>query len=200
MGRLGRAAVLAVALATLAAACVPAEAEAPPPDPEMVAVAEGLCPLMWRWQLNVGSVMNQMSDQALSETDPRIRHRIYLDGLGRVRRLNDRLADDVMELPRGPYAGFLVSDVLDGLAAADVVLDELVAFVEATAPPDVDVSPHDVIPTIFLDVEKVIDLPKPELAGYHDEELIRAFVTVPQCQFGVKDANDGIPRYIPIER
>ncbi len=195
---MGRASRILVALAVVTAACVPAEAEAPPPNPEMVAVAEALCPLMWRWQLSVGSAMNQMSEQALHEEDPRVRHRIYLRGIGRVRVMNDRLAEEVVRIPRGPYSGFLMSDVLDGLAAAEEVLDGLVAFVEATDP-DVDVSPHDVIPTIFLDVEKVIDLPKPELATYYDDELIRAFVTVPQCQFGVKDANDGVPRYIPLE-
>jgi hypothetical protein len=48
---------------------------------------------------------------------------------------------------------------------------------------------------IFLGFEKVIDVAKPEMADYGDAELLRAFISVPQCQHGVKDANDGlVPR------
>ena len=192
-----RLSALVLALVISVLACVAPAAEEPPPDPEIVVVAKGLCPLMWRWQLTVGTVMNDMSSRALAEPDPRQRRRIYLEALERIQQLNERLATDVTAIPRGPYAGLLMSDVLDGLAAADVVLQGLRTFVTGIEPNE-DASPHDVIPVIFLDVEKVIDLPKPELATYHQEELVRAFVTVPQCQFGVKDADDGVPRYIPV--
>ena len=89
-------------------------------------------------------------------------------------------------------------DRIDGLEDAEVTIDDTEAEVLAAYAGN-DPAYNEIVPIIFLAFEKVIDLPKPELATYGDPELIPAFQSVPQCQHGVKDADDGVPRYVPLE-
>jgi hypothetical protein len=184
-------------LAVLLGACIPEAVEEPPPDANMVAVAEELCPIMWQWQLNLGAVMNDMSyaTRRLDEADDRIEE--YLTAFSKARTLNAALDENIRLVPAGPYADLMIQDVVDGVVAASGIIDELESTVieaHRSGAPEYG----EMVPTIFLDFEKVIDVPKPELGGYGNAELIRAFSSVPQCQHGVKDANDGVPRYIPL--
>ncbi|MEX1043152.1 MAG: hypothetical protein WD020_00785 [Acidimicrobiia bacterium] len=49
----------------------------------------------------------------------------------------------------------------------------------------------------FVGLEQAIDVAKPGLADYADAELTKAFMSVTQCQNGVKDPTDGTPRLAP---
>lgn len=170
-----------------------------PPDPDLVAVGRDICPLMWQWQLAVGKAMNEMSYLAFREPDPAKRQSLYLEAFSTITALNRELRERVTSLAEGPYSDLLAEEILNGLAESDAILIELS---DSIGPADdgTEVEPpsyHEIMPRVFLTVEKAIDVPKPELATYHDPELIRAFMSVPQCQHGVKDANDGVPRYVP---
>ena len=179
-------------------ACSTAETEPPalPVDPAYVRAARALCPVMWDWQKSVGAAMNDMSHEARVETDADTRQTLYLRAFDRLRELNAQLEATVVSLGETPPLDRILPDVREGIGTSNSILDQTQSTVEerhGTAPPSYD----EMVPTIFLDVEKAIDVAKPEMASYDDPELIEAFITVPQCQHGVKDANDGIPRYVP---
>lgn len=189
---------LVLAMALVAAACAPGAETARPVDPELVAVAAELCPMMWRWQLSIGSVMNEMSGAAHREPDPEARRSLYLDAFEQVRSINAALRTDIGILTPRPFVDLLREDVVNGLAMADSIIGEVesevgVRYARVPAP-----TYHEIVPAIFLEFEKVIDVPKPELSSYANDDLTAAFLTVAQCQHGVKDANDGIPRYVPL--
>lgn len=190
-----RATAVILVLAMVAAACAPEETE-PPPDAELVALAQELCTVMWDWQLDIGGIMNAMSAASRLESDPVARQSVYRTTFSEARVRNQDLASTIDRLTPGPYVDRLREDIRNGLFAADEIITEI----------DMDVSSlhaegmtgyHDVVPRIFLGFEKVIDVAKPEMADYANPELSRAFVSVAQCQHGVKDVNDGIPRHVP---
>lgn len=191
---------IVILVAVLAASCTPGQTSETTIDPaevvdeQLIAVAQDLCPLMWRWQLDIGRIANQMSASTIDEPDLEVRRTIMVDAVGEMRARNDALAADVRSVGPGPYSGLLISDVLEGLARSADVLDELEEVARASVDP-----PRTIMASLFHQVEKAIDLPKPELATYRDEGMIDAFRTVPHCQFGVKDVDDGIPRFIPEE-
>ena len=166
-------------------------------DPIYVRAAEALCPVMWDWQKNVGAAMNEMSHQARTEADADARRALYLRAFDRIRELNAQLEATVVSLGMTPPLDRILPDVREGIGASNAILERTESTIaeryDITGPPTYD----EMVPTIFLDVEKVIDVAKPEMASYEDPELIDAFITVPQCQHGVKDANDGVPRYVP---
>jgi hypothetical protein len=185
---------LVLGLAVALAACTAAPdggADPARPDPGLVAVAEDLCPALWRWQLAVGGVANRMSAQTLDEPDPEIRARVYEGAVAEIRNLNSTLARQVRTVGPGPYSAALVTDVLDGLAMSNGVLDDLEARLAGVEGP-----PRTYMASVFHSIEKVIDLTKPELSAYRDDAVIRAFLTVPHCQHGVKDADDGVARFL----
>jgi hypothetical protein len=191
---------LVFAFALLASACTLTNTPTStslPPEPALVATAGELCPILWRWQLTVGSVMNDMSSATIDEDDPETRRERYLAAFDRVREVNAALRKEIGGLSPGPYTDVLEAEVFVGLEAAEGTLDDLEAGVRGSEG-DAALAYREMVPHIFLAVEKVIDQAKPELGGYGDDALIQAFLTVPQCQHGVKDANDGIPRYVPL--
>lgn len=195
-----RLAATTLAIALVAAACVPAGSTSTTADPAavidrgLVDVAAQLCPMLWRFQLDVGRIANQMSSSTLDEPDPEVRQAAFAAALGGIRARLDTLAVEVSGLTPGPYSGLLVADVLEGLAQSGDVLAELEEF---TA--QLDGPPRSVMPSMFHQIEKVIDVAKPELAAYRDPVMIEAFRTIPQCQHGVKDVDDGVPRFVPEE-
>lgn len=152
---------------------------------------------MWAWQKNVGAAMNDMSHEARTETDAGARQTLYLRAFDRVRELNAQLEATVVSLGETPPLDRILPDVRAGIGTSNSILEQTQSTVEERhgkgSPPSYD----EMVPTIFLDLEKAIDVAKPEMASYDDPELIEAFITVPQCQHGVKDANDGIPRFVP---
>jgi hypothetical protein len=184
---------LAVALTLVVSACTstPGGEDRASPDPGLVAVAQDLCPVLWRWQLAVGGVANRMSAQTLDEPDAEVRSRVFEAAVADIRGLNDTLAAQVRGVRPGPYSAILVTDVLDGLAMSNDVLDDLEARLATIEGP-----PRTYMASVFHQIEKVIDLAKPELAAYRDDAVIHAFLTVPHCQHGVKDADDGVARYV----
>jgi hypothetical protein len=168
-----------------------------PPNREMVAVAEELCPILWRWQLNIGAVMNDMSydTRRTDEADDRLDR--YMAAFNLALRVNEGLDEEIRLIGSGPFVDLMVQDVIDGVLFGNRIIEELKTTV-IDAHRQGEPSYQEIVPVIFLDFEKVIDVAKPELATYGSPDLIAAFMTVPQCQHGVKDANDGIPRYVPL--
>lgn len=190
--------VVLVLVGLLGAACTPAEPEAAPEhDPELVAAAERLCPVLWEWQKNVGAAMNDMSFDTRREEDPAQRRTLYRRAFSRVRELNAQLDATIVSLPDRPPLDMISPDVLAGIETANAILSDTEAMIDERYGEGTPPGYGDIVPVIFLDLEKVIDVAKPEMATYGDPELIAAFTTVPQCQHGVKDANDGVPRYVP---
>jgi hypothetical protein len=163
----------------------------------MVSVAEELCPILWRWQLNIGAVMNDMSydTRRTDEADDRLDR--YMAAFNLALRVNEGLDEEIRLIGSGPFVDLMVQDVIDGVLFGNRIIEELKTTV-IDAHRQGEPSYQEIVPVIFLDFEKVIDVAKPELATYGSPDLIAAFMTVPQCQHGVKDANDGIPRYVPL--
>ena len=193
-----RTAVALVALALAASACTPVEEEAVDPvDPVYLAAAEQLCQIMWDWQKNVGATMNTTSYEARREEDALERRSLYLRAFNRIRELNAQLDATVVSLGDEDPLSRITPDVRAGLEQSNSILDMTAARVDREYSEFEAPGYSDIVPTIFLGVEKVIDVAKPEMAVYDDEELIDAFIAVPQCQHGVKDANDGQVRYVP---
>lgn len=187
-----------VVLSLLASSCTPVEEETVDPvDPIYFAAAEELCPIMWDWQKSVGATMNDMSYEARREEDALARRSLYLRAFERIRELNAQLDATVVSLGDEDPFGRITPDVRAGLEASNSILDLTATNVDRSYSEFDAPGYSDIVPTIFLDVEKVIDVAKPEMATYDDQELIEAFMAVPQCQHGVKDANDGVPRYVP---
>ncbi len=91
----------------------------------------------------------------------------------------------------------IVADVRSGLVASTAILERTSSTIQRRYAEFEAPTYGDIVPVIFLDIEKAIDVAKPEMASYRDEELRSAFTAVSQRQHGLKDANDGIPRYVP---
>ena len=193
-----RTAAALVMLALITSACTVAEEEAVDPvDPVYFAAAEQLCPVMWDWQKNVGATMNTMSYEARREEDALERRALYLRAFNRIRELNAQLDATVVSLGDEDPLNRITPDIRAGIEQSNSILELTAARVDQEYSEFEAPGYSDIVPSIFLDVEKVIDVAKPEMATYDDQDLIDAFIAVPQCQHGVKDANDGVVRYVP---
>lgn len=166
-------------------------------DPQFVAAAEELCPVMWTWQKDVGSVMNEMSGTARNEEDGRARLLLYLDATDQIRQLNQELEDAMSALGGSAPLDQITPDVLSGIDTSNSILDTAIEKIQGRYSELEMPTYGQIVPAMFLDVEKAIDVVKPEMASYEDDDLIAAFRSVPQCQHGVKDANEGVPRNVP---
>lgn len=185
----------AVALLAVISACAPPVSEAAP-DAEYVTVAQGVCSTLWDWQLDMGAIMNAMSAASKAESDSGIRLSLYRQSFAEARTRIQDLEKTIAGLPQGPFVDRLREDIRNGLFAAEGIISEVDEEVDSLH--DAGATGYrQVVPHIFLGFEKVIDVAKPEMADYGDPELLRAFISVPQCQHGVKDANDGQPRFVP---
>ena len=185
------------ALVLALAACTAPAADEVVVNEAMVSAASDICPILWQWQLGVGGVMNEMSHAAFHETDPEERKTLYLRAIEDARQEAEALRTKLAALPAERFRSFFVSEIRKGLDAAEQTINHTEAEVHRiynTVTPTY----HEIVPTIFLSFEKVIDLPKPELGTYGDPLLIPSFQEIPQCQHGVKDADDGEARYIPL--
>lgn len=193
-----RTAAAFLALAVFTAACTTAQEEAVDPfDPIYLAAAEALCPIMWDWQKSVGATMNTMSYTARREGDALARRSLYLGAFDRIRELNAQLDATVVSLGDADPLDQIIPDVRSGLEASNAILERSASKVDQEYSEIEPPTYTEIVPVIFLDIEKAIDVAKPEMATYQNDELIDAFTAVPQCQHGVKDANDGVPRYVP---
>ena len=182
--------------ALVLSACAREEAVPPPPDPELVSVAQQVCTVLWNWQLDVGGIMNAMSAASKDEGDATVRLVHYTTALDRARTRNQDLSSEIASFDAGPYVDRIREDIRNGIFAANRIIDQLDSEVDSRHASGAT-GYHDIVPYIFLTFEKVIDVPKPEMADYANQELSRAFYSVAQCQHGVKDVNDGVPRHVP---
>ena len=187
-----------VVLTLLAASCVgDARSSESEFDPVYVAAAEQLCPILWTWQKDVGSTMNDMSSAARREEDPSARQALYLGALDEILELNDQLDAAVLSLGDADPLNRIVPDVRSGLNASNTILDRTTSTIQRRYSELEPPTYGEIVPAIFIDIEKAIDVAKPEMASYRDDALRSAFTSVSQCQHSVKDANDGIPRHVP---
>lgn len=166
-------------------------------NPLFVAAAEELCPILWEWQTDVGSAMNEMSAATRAEDDGASRLQLYVDAIEQIRRLNQGLGDKMSTLGATAPLDQIVPDVLSGIETSNAILDGAIAEIEGRYANPETPTYGQVVPAMFLHIEKAIDVVKPEMASYGNDDLISAFRSVPQCQHGVKDANDGVPRNVP---
>ncbi len=192
-----RAVAIALALMLVTGACARDEASAAV-NPDLAEAAYHLCPVLWQWQLTMGATMNDMSHDAFREPDPDARLQLYFGAMDQARENLNHLRDQLESLPNDRFQRFFRREIENGLVEAEAAIDAAESSVEARYEAMVDPTYHEIVPSLFLAFEKVIDLAKPELASYGDPELIPSFQTVAQCQHGVKDADDGVPRYIPL--
>jgi hypothetical protein len=156
-------------------------------------LAATICPRLWDWQREVGATINAMSTAAIAEPNPVARQALYLDTFAELDAKLDDLQETITELPPTAHTAAMQDEVRTGIAAAHREIVDLAAAVEATAPVD-EPDGRMRVPSFFGELEKVIDVVKPEIAGYRDAELTTAFAALPACQFGVKDVDDGVPR------
>ncbi len=189
---------MALALLLVVAACTSDDDTEIDLNQGLVEAAYDICPILWQWQLGVGAVMNDMSYQSFREPDPELRLDLYTTAIDETRETVAVLRQKLAALPDSRYQRFFASEIEKGLEDAELTIDDTEAEVLAAYATN-DPAYNEIVPTIFLAFEKVIDLPKPELATYGDPELIPAFQSVAQCQHGVKDADDGVARYVPLE-
>jgi hypothetical protein len=170
--------------------------EEPAADPVLVDAAYQVCPMLWQWQLSIGAVMNDMSRAARIEGDAGERLDLYLVAMNEARGLVTMLREQIGALGTG-FSAALAVDIETGLDHASLEIDRAEQYVLDSYELG-DPAYNEIVPPIFMSFEKVIDLPKPEMATYVNPATIPSFQEIPQCQFGVKDVDDGVPRYVPL--
>ena len=115
----------------------------------------------------------------------------WSNALVEVETLNQQLLTDLEPLSEDPILAPLVAEIRRDVPLAAVELDDIrQLFVDS---PDVDEERHQVRTSqIIVRIEKVIDLPKPDL-GPHDPDgvLLEAFRSVPSCQHAIRGVDDG---------
>ena len=103
-----------------------------------------------------------------------------------------RLTDDLDSVD-DPLLRPVVADIRSGIDQSLAEIDDIRDLFTST--PEVDEqAPQARTQQVVVRVEKVIDVVKPEMASYAIPGLIEAWRSIPACQFGVKDVDDGTPR------
>lgn len=184
--------IVVAALAVTMTGCGAASGEEAT-TPGYDALAATVCPLLWEWQKDVGARINEMSLAATEEADATMRQALYLATFEDLGRKLDELAAAAGELPESAHTDAMRNEIMSGITVARREIDSLAAQVTQTAPAD-EPPGRRRVPSFFGEFEKVIDVVKPELAGYADGDLTAAFAALGSCQFGVKDVDDGVPR------
>lgn len=171
--------------------CTDSSQRAQPPLDGPVAAAESLCPVMWTWVKDVGATFNDTARAVGEIDDVGDRRRRWMEGFDAIEDLNDQLIVDVGRYRDDPILAPLVAEIERDMPRSTAELEAMRdLFVEQ---PEVDDERHQVRTSqIIVRIEKVVDLPKPELAGLDtDGTLIPAFRSVPSCQHSMKDVDDG---------
>lgn len=188
-------AVAALTVASLVAAgCSDRNGSADRSTADPVAAAEALCPIMWTWVKDVGSAFNDTSRAVGDIDDVEQRRQRWMEFFDTIEDRTDRLGTDVSGYRDDPILAPIVAEIERDITPAMAELDDIRdLFVEF---PEVDDERHQIRTSqIIVRLEKVIDLPKPELADLDtDGTLIPAFQTVPSCQQSIKDVDDGSTR------
>ncbi len=181
-----------VVLASMIGGC--STANQAPTSKEALAAAEQICPVMWTWVKDVGAAFNLASADVASIDDPAERRIRWEAAFGEIETLNQRLADDLARYRRDEILGPLVAEVERDLPLASEELDDIrQLFVDY---PEIDEEPHQVRTSqVIVRMEKVIDLPKPDLKPLDpDGVLVAAFRQVASCQQSIRDVDDGDTR------
>ena len=183
--RVGVTATVLVAASVAGCSTTPVSAATP------IEAAERLCPLMWDWVKAVGDSFNGAASDVATIDEPEDRRRRWSEALVEVEALNQQLLTDLEPLNEDPILAPLVAEIRRDMRLAAVELDDIRQLLVDS--PQVDQERHQVRTSqIIVRIEKVIDLPKPDL-GPHDTDgtLLEAFRTVPSCQHAIRGVNDG---------
>jgi hypothetical protein len=185
--------LLWLALVATAAACTADDSAEPSFDTtDPVVSAERLCPVMWDWVEDMGAIFNAAS-RAMADLEPGEERRSrWFDAIDELEQRNEQLLTDVDGLGDDPILAPLVADIESGMVGSMAELDDIRALFAEDPSIDDDERHQNRTAQLIVRVEKVIDLPKPELADHDvDGALIAAFRSVPSCRQSIKDADDG---------
>ncbi len=153
--------------------------------------AETICPLMWTWVQDIGVIFNGASSEVATIADPQDRRSRWLEAFDEMDTRNTELNEAVDAYGLDPILGPIVTEIQRDIPLATDELNDIRSMIADT--PEVDEGRHqNRTSQLLLRIEKVIDLPKPELAQLDTSgSLIAAFGTVPSCQNSVKDVAVG---------
>lgn len=166
-----------------------------PASEEAVAAAEELCPIMWTWVTDVGRAFNEAAEAVGDIADIDRRRARWEEAFVEIERLDAALLVDLGPLADDPVLAPLVAEIVRDLPLAQEELDGIRRlFVDR---PEVDEQRHQVRTSqIIVRIEKVIDLPKPDLRPLDtDGTLLPAFRRVVACQHAIRDVDDGTTTY-----
>ncbi len=187
--------ILAIALLTvlIAAGCGSGGAvESVPTFSDKVAAAQALCPLMWDTDKAIGEAFNRASLAMKDLPDPQQRRDRWARALDEMERIDEDLASRIQEIDL-PVLSMAKTQIETGIEQSKAEIEDIRRLFTDT--PEIDEQRHQArTQQVVVRVEKVIDVLKPEMSAYDDPEIIEAFRTVPACQHGVKDVDDGIGR------
>lgn len=178
----------AAAAALVLSACTAADE---PSHTDIVAAAERLCPVMWDWVKDMGDAFNAASSDVASIDDAGGRRDRWLAALLEMRSLNDRLQRDVAAMSDAEVIAGLIDEILDDVPRSNEEIESLEALIQSS--PEVDEERHQArTAQLIVRVEKVIDLPKPDLVPLDPNGvLLPAFREVPSCQHSIRDVDVG---------
>lgn len=156
-----------------------------------VQAAETLCPVMWQWVTDVGMTFNEAAADVADIDGAGARRERWFTAFDEIERLDEGLSLDLAALRHDPVLAPLVAEIERDLPLAQDELDDIRNLFDEH--PEIDEQQHqDRTMQVIVRLEKVIDLPKPELSRLDtDGTLTPAFQSVPSCQQSIKDVDDG---------
>ena len=178
------------AVTLLATGCDDPAAEAPDTT-DLTAAAEELCPLTWEWVKAVGETFNEAASDVSTMDGAGDRRERWFAAFEEMHRLNDALGEAVEPLGDDEVLAPLVAEMERDLPRSDEEIDALEALFDEHPEID-DHPPQERTRQLIVRVEKVIDLPKPDLDEIDPSGALgAAFADVPSCQHAMKGADDG---------
>ena len=154
--------------------------------------AEELCPVMWEHAKAIGRSFNDAAGDVVSIDAPDARRDRWRDALEEMRQLDEMLRDRLADIST-PALTPILADVDEGIDRSLAQIASLETLIDET--PEIDEERQQRrTAQLIVRIEKVIDAVKPEMSEYDDGVLIDAWRTVPSCQHGVKDVDDGTPQ------
>lgn len=189
-------AIAAVALAACSTARdqASAPADAPATEEDVLDAAHSLCPIVWDYVKGVGEVFNDAASDVASIPTGDERRARWLGALADVEALALELGPATEPWSEHPALSPLIAEIeRDIPRALSEVEDIRDLFAQR---PELDDERHQVrTQQVIVRIEKVIDLPKPDLTPNDPDGMLReVFRTVPSCQHAIRGADDGTPR------
>jgi hypothetical protein len=157
------------------------------------AAAEAFCPVLWNAVTEIGATFNDAAADVRSLPGAVARRARWSRALDRIEGLVVGLAADVSAWSDDDVLGPLVAQIRRDVPLATAELADIRALFDEY--PDLDdAPPQERTQQLIVRIEKVIDLPKPDLTAGDDDAVVAAFRSVPSCQHAVRGADDGTPR------